>query len=115
MADKRCSHCRQVKPVSEFFISTNPYGRQYLQSWCKACKAAQMREARAQHAPVERARYFFPAIGEQSHKAKLSNDDIRLIRGLLSSGLACAEVARKFEVSRQTVSAIKAGRTWTHV
>lgn len=115
MSEKRCSHCRDIKPASDFYVSTNPYGRRYVQSWCKACKAEAMRVARLRISPPRKDRLFFPAYGERSHKAKLVNDDIRLIRGLLDSGLNCAEVARKFEVSRQTVSAIKSGRTWTHI
>lgn len=46
--------------------------------------------------------------------AKLSAEDVLLIRGLLPD-LSCAEIARKFDVSRQAISAIKNGYCWTEV
>jgi hypothetical protein len=110
---KRCPHCKTEKPESDFYINRDrPEGT--LQAWCKSCKAEGMRALRASRARQGRIRYWYPAYGEKSHKAKLTNDDVRLIRGLLPN-LSCAEIARKFEVSRSTISAIKHGRYWTEV
>lgn len=45
-------------------------------------------------------------------KQKLDFEDIPLIRGLLAQGLSCTEIAEKFEVSVETISRIKTGKTW---
>lgn len=58
--------------------------------------------------------FYWPPNGEKHHFAKLTEEDIRLIR-LLVNDLSCAEIGRKFEVSRQTISHIKHNRTWTQV
>jgi predicted DNA-binding protein YlxM (UPF0122 family) len=58
--------------------------------------------------------FYWPPNGEKHHFAKLTDEDIRLIRSLIPE-LSCAEIARKFEVSRQTISHIKHNRTWTQV
>ena len=110
---KTCSRCQQTKPVSEFFLNQDRGGR-YPQSQCKACKAEGMRRLRASRQVQGRIRFWYPPHGEASHKAKLTADDVRLIRGLLPD-LSCAEIARKFEVSRSTISAIKNGYYWTEV
>ena len=46
--------------------------------------------------------------------AKLTAEDVRLIRGLLPH-LTCTEIAKKFEVDRFTISNIKHGHTWARV
>jgi|LakMenE01Jun11ns_1017448.scaffolds.fasta_scaffold9500362_1 hypothetical protein len=110
---KRCPHCKTDKPESDFHANRDrPDGT--LQAWCKPCKAEGMRALRASRTRQGRIRYWYPAYGEKSHKAKLRNEDVRLIRGLLPD-LSCAEIARKFEVSRSTISAIKNNRYWTEV
>lgn len=110
---KRCSHCRSVKSLDDFHVAHGrPNGTR--QAWCKACKAAQMRDLRAANARQGRVRFWYPPHGEASHKAKLTADDVRLIRGLLGD-MTCTEIARKFEVSRSTISAIKNGYRWTEV
>ncbi len=43
---------------------------------------------------------------------KLDFEDIPLIRGLLAQGMTCKEIAEKFEVSIETISRIKTGKTW---
>jgi len=52
-----------------------------------------------------------PQWGEFRWNAKLTKADVILIRGLLP-WLSCAEIARKFEVSRQCISDIKSGKSW---
>jgi IS30 family transposase len=47
--------------------------------------------------------------------AKLTKDDIQLIRQLKESGITMAEIARKFEVSRSTIQDIFSGRSWRNL
>jgi len=44
--------------------------------------------------------------GENSNMAKLSDDDVELVRILFDEGLTCSEIAEKFEVSSSHVSDI---------
>jgi DNA invertase Pin-like site-specific DNA recombinase len=41
--------------------------------------------------------------GEQHPRAKLSDDDVRLVRELHEAGLGYRKIASKFEVSRSTI------------
>ena len=110
MDSKQCTKCRTVKPVTDFY--TQKQGR-YLQSWCKQCKLIQVRQIKAQRQlPFEREQRLMPTYGETHHHAKLTAHDVDLIRGLLDDGISCADVGRKFEVSRTTISAIKNFRSW---
>lgn len=45
-------------------------------------------------------------VGETHHRAKLTDHDVELIRKLHDAGLSCAEIARKFDCARTTVSGI---------
>ena len=47
--------------------------------------------------------------------AKLTEDDVVLIKALLIEGLSASEIAQKFEVTRHIIWRIKAGHTWKHV
>ena len=47
--------------------------------------------------------------------AKLTEDDVMLIKLLLIEGLSAREIAEKFEVTKYTVWRIKAGQIWKHV
>jgi hypothetical protein len=107
---KRCPHCRQTLPLESFHINHDrPNGAR--QSWCKQCKAAALREHRSHFSPDPGATHVKPFHGERHYGAKLTDEDVKLIRGLLPS-LSCAEIARKFEVSRQCISDIKHGKNW---
>lgn len=53
-----------------------------------------------------------PRPGELSGNAKLTERDVLVIR---SAGGTHVEIARRFGVCRQTISDIKARRTWKHV
>ncbi|SKA16807.1 Uncharacterized protein conserved in bacteria [Vibrio cincinnatiensis] len=44
--------------------------------------------------------------GENSHMAKLSDDDVELIRTLFEEGLTCRQIAEKFEISSSHVANI---------
>lgn len=54
--------------------------------------------------------------GERIHASKLTADDVKLIDALLiDAELKQSEIARKFEVSRNTINSIALGRTWKHI
>lgn len=61
---------------------------------------------------VKRQRH---AHGSTSGNAKLSENDIPLIRKLLASGLSQSEVARRFGVSHGIIFNIDHNVTWRHV
>lgn len=50
--------------------------------------------------------------GESNPAAVLTEEDVRTIRGLRSSGLSIAAIVPMYEVSRSTIEAIVYGRTW---
>lgn len=50
--------------------------------------------------------------GQLSPRAKLTWDQVREIKKMLSDGIKCASIARKFYVTPETISAIKHGKTW---
>lgn len=53
--------------------------------------------------------------GEQHPLARLTESSVREIRTLVNGGLSHAKVAKRFSVSRPTVTAIMSGRIWSHV
>lgn len=54
--------------------------------------------------------------GVSHYKAKLQDDDVRLIRTLhFDHGLSTRAVAEKFDVSQSTVAHIVNYRKWIHV
>ena len=111
MDTKRCTKCKQEKLLIEFY--KQKYGHQ---SWCKSCKAAQLKQKRAQREiKFNDERRLMPTYGETHHHAKLTTHDVTLIRLLLDDGMSCVEVGRKFEVSRTTISAIKNYRSWWRI
>ena len=105
---KRCSNCYQMLPTSNFHF--NHARKNCLQSWCKTCKSVAGKKARLERKTPERLRVM-SKWGETCSGSKLTNQDVVLIRGLFD-WLSCAEIARKFDVHRTTISAIKNGRTW---
>lgn len=109
---KRCSKCRQEKPLEMFGVYRQ--GR-YRHSWCNPCRVAGNRAWRQANRTEREQKVYFHPFGEKSHKAKLTNHDARLIKELLNAGLMLKTIAEKFEVAAQTISDIKHGRTWTHV
>lgn len=50
--------------------------------------------------------------GEQHYKSKLTVEQVRLVRSSPESGAA---LARRFGVTRTTISDIRRGRTWKHI
>ena len=69
--------------------------------------------------PVENAadqrRHGVQAIGERHGRAKLTDDGVREIRGLLNQGLSICKIARLFGVHRKAIYLIKHDKTWKHV
>jgi len=55
------------------------------------------------------------AAGQRNGASKLTEDDVREIRRLRSSGVKQRDVARLFGVSQGTVSFIALRQTWRHV
>lgn len=50
--------------------------------------------------------------GERHHNAKLTLDDVRSIRQLLSDGFSLRVIANQFSVSKSNISQIKRGLGW---
>ena len=57
----------------------------------------------------------YSARGEQCHNAKLTEDDVRLMRALHEEGLNNREISEKFETNRKTVWEITSYRNWRHI
>lgn len=55
------------------------------------------------------------AKGESHHKSKITCQDVKLIRFLLTKSMPIKQIAREFTVSKNVVYGIKDKRTWTHV
>lgn len=56
------------------------------------------------------------AVGQNNPSAKLSEEDVRMIKTLLrDSSTTYTDIATSFGISKPAVSHIKAGRTWPHV
>lgn len=54
-------------------------------------------------------------IGEKSGLSKLKENEVIEIKLLLQQGTNGTEIARKYNVQKSTISAIKTGRNWEHV
>ena len=55
------------------------------------------------------------AKGAEHPRARLTDEDVRQIRRLLSDGVSKAAIARLFGVDRSTVSLIARRKTWRHL
>ena len=53
--------------------------------------------------------------GEDTKASKLTDDDVREIRSLASSGMTQAAIADRFNIHRSNVSYIVRGKTWAHL
>ena len=56
-----------------------------------------------------------PVLGSQHGMSKLDEHKVLQIRQLLSIGIVGNELAKRFGVSKYTISLIKRGKTWRHV
>jgi DNA-binding MarR family transcriptional regulator len=53
--------------------------------------------------------------GKRHPNSRLSVDDVRTIKALLSRGDGPSDIAREFSIDQTTVSAIKTGKNWSWV
>lgn len=53
--------------------------------------------------------------GVKHPRAKLTEDDVHLIRALSKEGLSQRVIARKFYVSKRAIEAIVTGTGWKHI
>lgn len=53
--------------------------------------------------------------GERHYLSKLTENDVRVIRGRLSRGDRPTHIAADYDVHRVTITQIRDGRTWTHI
>ena len=53
--------------------------------------------------------------GSKNGRAKLTEDQVRQIKSLLSKNLSCGELGRRFNTGAQAISKIKNGRNWAHI
>lgn len=53
--------------------------------------------------------------GEHNGRARLTKDDVRIIRQLIADGYSTAELARMYNVGWSTIYHIKIGNTWKGV
>lgn len=53
--------------------------------------------------------------GERVWKAKLQEEEVRIIKAQLREGRQLADIAAEYGVGITTISAIKTGRNWKHV
>lgn len=64
-------------------------------------------------------RSIYPGMGvlrgEKHPHARLTEDDVRLIRRLVAGGETQASVARRFGISVHHVASIHRGYAWRHV
>lgn len=61
-----------------------------------------------------RSRYR-PPCGEESGKAKLTNEKVIEMRELSASGISYAEIGRRYGVSAQSASSVCRGLNWAHI
>jgi DNA-binding XRE family transcriptional regulator len=63
---------------------------------------------------MERNRYHY-FRGSDHHAAKVTEQDVRVIRQRIASGVTCRQLAAEYGVNETTISAIKRRRTWNHL
>jgi hypothetical protein len=63
----------------------------------------------------DKLRHGTDCRGEKQWQAKLTCESVCEIRRLISSGLSCVEIGRKFGVSRASIRSIAIGKNWAHV
>ncbi len=54
-------------------------------------------------------------VGERHHRAKLTEQDVRVIRFLHDDGMSTRELARKFEVTQRAIYQVVSFISWRHV
>lgn len=61
--------------------------------------------------------WFFSNIrrGESHPRAKLKNDDVRMIRKLFEQGFSIGVIAKNYNISKWNVKSIIEKQTWHHI
>jgi hypothetical protein len=75
-------------------------------------RAENLRWATPRENSADMIRHGNVARGEASHAAKLTDEDVRYIKGSAASNAA---LARELGVGRHTITRIRTGRAWTHI
>lgn len=57
----------------------------------------------------------YSRVGSKNGFSRLYEKDVRIIKTMLRKGDKHMAIAKRFNVSRMTISAINAGRNWSHV
>lgn len=118
--EKTCTHCGLTKTTPDFPPNKNI---------CKKCKSKRDKEYnKKNYVPKERDRTSTMYLGEKHPQAKLSTDDVLLIRMLfaeysneksrfiqIANNIGPKAIADKFGVSVDAVMKIARRETWTHV
>lgn len=79
-------------------------------AWCIAMGRTRS-DVKARHADHQ----LYRVVGERSHNAKLSPEQVIQIREMVRGNTSHTKVAAKFGVARQTVDDIVHGRLWRHL
>ena len=64
---------------------------------------------------ADRSKHGRTVMGERHHLAKLTSEDVKEILALSASGVSKRALAARFNVTRGSISHIKAGRNWKHI
>lgn len=111
---KRSRRCHHVA----WFLSRGEWPAQHILHSCDnphCVNPNHLREGTHQENMKERDERGRLARGNRSGAAVLKESDIPSIRQLLSEGVRVSEIARMYQISEQSISSIKFGKTWKHV
>lgn len=117
-----CSSCREVKDESHFGYRTGAQyrGKYKRKRQCRACENEKARIRNQARCSVDRRRkenwgMYLPAgmeVQRQRH-AKVTYEDVELMRALRELGLPVKDIAEKFEIAPSTVYKATNFRSWT--
>lgn len=63
---------------------------------------------------MDRVRHGTHSRGDRHPSAKLTSEDVSAIRGMIES-LSLTEIAKRFNVSKTTISRVRTGKSWSHI
>ena len=75
----------------------------------------QPREKNGKHVRLRENDASLGNCGEQSHFARLKEEQVLKIRIMLNCGLRCKDIAVLFQVGVTTIKDIKLGKSWRHM
>lgn len=118
----RCAHCGSTSNLEIDHIDPNEKSRAMNSLWsyrwetilteldkCQIlCHTCHMEKSRTEGV-------WAGPIGEGNGSAKLTENDICVIRQLIKSGFTQRTIAVQFEVHHATIGDIARGKTWTHI